>query len=256
MRTSTRSSSLPNSYFLMLFALTVLVSLCSNVQPQDQTCKSKLSELPHALELKGFWPGMTSDQVKVRLPKIEFGPTDSLGVSKTTINPAFDSRAGQSSFQDVRTISLDFLDSRVVSLWIGYDKSFKWTTVDDFVAGISHALALPNSWAPWRSNGKQLRCADFNLTLSMIAGSPSFRILDMPAEETLAARRAAQEEEVTDAQSSGNESSEVVGDSHARIFYHLNCEAVKEISTASRVVFKAAAEAEKAGYKPAKDCGE
>lgn len=255
MRTTTRSPILPHFCVSIVVALTLLLFAWVNVGAQDVVCKSKLSELPHANELKGFWPGMTREQVKARVPEIAFGPTDKLGVSKTTINPAFDPRADHSSFQDVRTISLDFLDDRLTSLWFGYDKSFKWATVDDFVTGISRSLALPNSWSPWRLNGRQLRCGDFQLTLSLLAGSPSFRILDLTAEETLSARRAA-EVESSDDEAASDEASGVIGDSDSRIYYRVNCQAVKEILAANRVVFKAAAEAEKAGYKPARECEE
>ena len=156
-------------------------------------CHTQRSSRP--TELKGLHLGMTMEQVKAQIPQITFGRTDALGSSKTTINPEFDPRTESATFQDVRTVSLDFLDGRLVSLWIGYDRNFKWTTVDQFVKGISTALKLPTTWAPWKSRGKQLTCADFQLTVSLIAESPSFRVLDRASEETWAARRIAREEE-------------------------------------------------------------
>ena len=159
------------------------------VAAQTAACKISLSSLPAAPELKGFHLGMTMEQAKAHFPQIVFGPTDPLGSSKTTINPGFDARADKSKFQDVRSISLDFLDGRVVSIWIGYETNFKWTGVPEFVAGISQSLSLPNAWTEWKLRGRQMRCTDFEMTVSMIAQAPSFRIVDSSAEELLVARR-------------------------------------------------------------------
>ena len=162
---------------------------------QDTSCKATISSLPAAAELKGLRLGMTMEQVKAQVPQITFGPTDELGSSKTTINPKFDPRTEAGVFQDVRSVSLDFLDERLVSLWIGYDSNFKWTTVDEFVNGISTSLQLPKTWSTWKVRGKELTCSDFQLTVTLVAQSPSFRVLDRASEETLTARRIAKEEE-------------------------------------------------------------
>lgn len=251
MRTPLRIHS---TRLLEFIAFIAVLFACGDVFAQTTPCTVKLTELPLAGELKGFWVGMTTEQVKARVPQIVFGPTDQLGVAKTSINPAYDPRGDQSSFQDVRTVSLDFLDGRLVSLWIGYDRSFKWATVDDFAAGISRSLALPNSWSRWKLYGQQMRCTDFQLTVSLIGGSPSFRILDHGAEETLAARRQAQEDEESPQAEQSEEPREIVGVSNARIYYPASCGPVQGIAATNRVVFKTIAEAEKAGYKPAKRC--
>ena len=225
---------------------------------QEVSCNATLSALPAVAELKGLHLGMTMQQVKAQLPQITFGRTDVLGSSKTTINPKFDPRTESATFQDVRTISLDFLDGRLVSLWIGYDRNFKWTTVDQFVNGISTALKLPNTWATWKSRGRELTCTDFQLTVSSIAESPSFRVIDRAAEETLVARRIAREEEESAAaaatEEAETEAEEVIGDSKSKTYYPPTCQPRIEISEKNRVVFKTTAEADKAGYKPAKGC--
>ncbi len=77
------------------------------------------------------------------MPQIQFDRADEFGVSKTSISPFFDPRFDKASFADVRTISLDFLDGKLVALWIGYESTFKWKTLDEFVAGISKSLNLP-----------------------------------------------------------------------------------------------------------------
>lgn len=253
-RRSITSSSTRHSPCLTLIGLVFLLLPVGTVVSQDSQCKVKLSELPQAAELSGFRMGMTMEQVKARVPQVAFGQTDDLGTSKTSINPYFDSRIDKSGFADVRTVSLDFLDGRVTSLWIGYEPTYKWSTVADFVKGISQSLSLPNAWSPWKSQGQQLKCADFQVTVSSLARGPSFRILDLTADATLTARRIAQEEEKEALSENSEEEPEILGDKQSKIYYPADCELAKEIIASNRTTFKTALEAEKAGYKPAKDC--
>jgi hypothetical protein len=228
----------------------LLILLCVSIAPaQERPCTLKLAQLPDAPELFGFRVGMTKDQVKARVPQVAFGRTNKVGVSKTSINPDFDPRIDKSTFAGVRTVSLDFLDERITSLWFGYDSSFKWHTVPEFIEGISRTLHLPDAWRSWKSRGQQLRCTDFQMTVSIVAEGPSFRILDEHADETLTARREAQEE-----QGSEDESEAIVGDRQNKIYYSKGCQPANEIKEPDRVIFNKSEDAEKAGYKLAKPC--
>jgi Metal binding domain of Ada len=243
-----------HAFWSKVVGLAFFLLLAESVPAQDTECKVKLSELPQAAEFSGFRIGMTRDQVKARVPQVVFGRTDDLGTSKTSINPFYDSRIDKTGFADVRTISLDFLDGRVTSLWIGYDPTFKWPTVAEFVKGISQSLSLPDAWSPWKSQGQQMKCADFRLTVSIVARGPSFRILDLTADATLTARRFAKEEESEALAENNAEEAEIVGDKQTKIYYPFDCELAKEISKENRTTFRTAQEAEQAGYKPAKEC--
>ena len=235
-----------------LTALLVVVAAGVCAGAQEATCAIKLSELPVSPEMLGFRLGMTTDEVKKRVPQVVFGRVDNFAVSKTTINPDFDTRIDKASFPGVRSVSLDFLDGKLTSLWFGYDPTFKWRTVDQYVKGISQALRLPGTWTNWRMRGRRLRCADFELTVSMLGEGPSFRILDLNADETIAARRLAKEEETT---AQEQEEAIVLGNKKAKVFYHPRCApAEDEIKESDRVAFKNREEAEKAGYKLASEC--
>ncbi|HET6646597.1 MAG TPA: hypothetical protein VFH01_04670 [Pyrinomonadaceae bacterium] len=234
-------------------SLLILLLSAGNISAQVTECKVKLSQLPVAAELSGFRIGMTMDQVKARVPQVSFGRTDQFGTSKTSINPYFDPKIDKSGFADVRTVSLEFLDGRVTSLWFGYEPTFKWPTVETFVKGISLALSLPPAWSPWKSQGQQLKCADFQVTVSLVARGPSFRLLDLTSEEILTARRVAQEEENEELENS-EPAAEFVADSVTKFYYPADCELAKGVSESHRTSFKTALEAEKAGYKPAKEC--
>ncbi|HYJ86342.1 MAG TPA: hypothetical protein VEW46_09820 [Pyrinomonadaceae bacterium] len=235
---------------LTLFVL-IIVS-ASVVCAQESQCTTKLADLPAAPELMGFRMGMTTDQVKARVPQVLFGKADDFGVAKTSINPDFDTRIDKSTFPGVRTVSLDFLDGRLTSLWLGFDGSFKWKTVPEFVKGISQSLRVPDSWSSWRTRGQQIRCADFQLTVMIVAEGPSFRIIDEAAEQTVTARRQAKEE-----QAEGEEQEQtdaVMADKKSKVYYPHGCEPDKEIKEADRIVFGTREGAEQAGYKVAKSC--
>ena len=226
-------------------------------------CTQKIATLPAAPELFGFRLGMTRDEIKELIPQTQFPKTDHFGVTKTTINPHFDSRIDQKKFEGVRSISLDLLDDRLTSLWIGYDETYKIKTVDEFVPAIAQSLQVSGKWSSWKSRGQQLRCTDFQLIVSTLAGGPSLRVLDFAADDTIAARRQEKEEQdaLAEAQANGNdeketdsESNTIVGDKQSKTYYPNGCHPANEISEANRAVFKTAAEAEKAGFKLAKNC--
>jgi hypothetical protein len=241
---------------LTAFLLILSITSMARAQAPAERCTLKLADLPAASELMGFKMGMTTEQVKARVPQIAFGHTDGFGTSKTTINPDFDPKIDKASFQGVRSVSLDFLDSRLTSLWLGYDSTFKWHTIDDFVKGISASLHLPNAWESWRSRGRQLRCTDFFMTVTTIADGPSFRIVDQTADDQLAARRLAKEEQESEAAESEHEEPSIVGDAKNKIYYTPECAPLKPIIAGDQVAFKSVEEAEKAGYKRSKNCGQ
>jgi hypothetical protein len=219
---------------------------------QEKKCTLKLADLPATPELFGFHLGMTTEQAKTRVPQMEFGLVDPFGVLKTSINPDFDPRIDKTSLNGVRTVSLDFLDGRLTSLWFGYDSSFKWATVPDFVTGISQSLHLPDAWKPWKIRGQQLNCADFEMTVTIVAEGPSFHIINDTAEETIAERRAAKEEQDSTAEEAAV--AEIAADKKAKVYYLDGCLPAQEIKEADRVAFNSREEAEKAGYKLAKNC--
>lgn len=294
---------------LRTFLLVLLLAGSASAQ-----CTQKLATLPAAPELFGFRLGMTRDEIKELVPQSVFPRDDHFGVAKTTINPHFDPKIDQVKYNGVRSISLDLLDDKLTSLWIGYDENFKVQTVDEFVKLISESLKVSGSWSSWKSRGQQLRCADFELIVSTLAGGPSLRIFDLSAEDTIAARRQAKEEQdeareaaatekeagESDAskdneankrkQSTGtnrtnegngnnrptepdgsdksktsqandsniaaedNSTPAIIGDKQTKTYYPNGCQPAKEISETNRAVFKTAADAQKAGFKLAKNC--
>ena len=269
---------------LRTFLLVLFLAVSASAQ-----CTQKLATLPAAPELFGFRLGMTQDDIQRLVPQSVFPRTDHFGVVKTTINPHFDPKIDQVKYNGVRSISLDLLDDKLTSLWIGYDENFKVQTVDEFVKLISESLKVSGPWSSWKSRGQQLRCADFQLIVSTLAGGPSLRIFDLAAEDTIAARRQEKEEQdeareaaaaekengESDASKNSNEAGStsstnknaqtsnptatteppaIIGDKQTKAYYPNGCQPAKEISETNRAVFKTPADAQKAGFKLAKNC--
>jgi hypothetical protein len=137
---------------------------------------------------------MTVEQVKALVPTLEMGTTDAAGLSKTSFSPEFHQAIAKTAYPGVRTISLEFFDGRLTSLWIGYNASFKWKSMEEFVPGMSRALGLTETWRPRARGGQQLDCGDYEVTAMMIGGSPSIHISDEKARSMWETRRAAAEE--------------------------------------------------------------
>lgn len=241
----------------MLRTLLLPVLLLFLSQSVPGQCTKKMSELPAAPELLGFRLGMTKQQIKARIPQTKFGNTDPFGVSKTTINPYFDETIDKSKLEGVRSISLDLLDDKLTSIWIGFDETFKVHTAEEFVKLLTQSLQVDGTWSS-KYRGRQVRCADFQLIVTTVAGSPSFRLVDTGADELVAQRRQAKEEAdslaETNASGESVEPVEIVADKKSKTYYPSGCQPEKEISEVNKVIFKTVAEAEKAGFKAAKNC--
>lgn len=254
-----RRLTLPVVYaFLSVSVLVTGVDSSSDASQANNQCTQKLAELPAAAELFGFRLGMTKEEVKKLVPQTVFRKNDDLGVTKTTINPHFDSTIDITKFNGVRSVSLDFLDDRLISLWIGFEETYEVQALDEFAKVISQSLRIPLAWKSWRYGGKQMRCADFQITLQTVARGPSFRILDVAADDTIAARRQAKEESdsalATAAENGANVVAEIAGDRKTKTYYPNGCDAVKEVTAENRIVFKSVEDAEKAGFKVSKRC--
>lgn len=224
------------------------------VTPTQNGCTLRQTELTALPELFGFRLGMTTDEVKAHVTQVRFPPIDDLGSARTTINPDFDPTIDKGRFKGVRSISLDFLDARLMSLWFGYDATFKWRTVDDFVEYLSTVWKLPNAWGPGRLRSRVLKCADFSLTVSIIAEGPSFRILDTAADNSLAQRREAKLNAEEGAAGSEETSEPVIGDKRNKTYYRPDCLPDKPIAEKDQVVFKNSEAAETAGFKRGQNC--
>jgi hypothetical protein len=177
----------------LLSILSLILVLAFASSAQESRCSLKLADLPSITELRGFHLGITIEQVKARLPKAHIRAADEFGFTSLNIFPDYETGIDKTAFEGVRTISLEFLDGRVSSLWVGYDKSFKWQTLDEFTTGMTTALKLPNAWRS-KFRNRLLDCAGFTIAIIPVGESPSIKISDDTARELLEKRKAAKED--------------------------------------------------------------
>jgi hypothetical protein len=120
---------------------------------------------------------MTPVEVKAIVPFLLIPPPDEFGLSKTSFSPDFVEKLDRSLFESIRTVSLEFVDGRLASIWVGYKDSFKWQTIDNAIDGLTKELHLPAGWQP-KARERQLVCADFRLAISSVSGGASIRLVD------------------------------------------------------------------------------
>jgi hypothetical protein len=174
------------------FALVLITTSAATISAQEPRCTVKHSDLPAIQELRGFRLGMTMAEVLARSPKSAIKPADHFGFTTVDIFPDYAPGIDKSTYDGVRTVSIELLDGRVSSLWIGYDKSFKWQTLDEFTVGMTAALKLPNGWRS-RFRNRVMDCADFSLAVVPVGDSPSIKLVDDAARELLDKRKTAAE---------------------------------------------------------------
>lgn len=185
----------------LITIIVLLLTSAAIASAQENKCTLKLSDLKKTPELYGFRIGMTLEQIKAIVPSLQPGNVDELGFSTTSFSPDFNPQVNKAVYKGVRTVSLEFLDGKLFMLWIGFDGSYKWKTLDELVRGMGAALGLPvGAWSV-TSPKPVVECDDFEIAASMIAGAPSIRINDKTARDLWEQRRAEREEKRSEQES-------------------------------------------------------
>jgi hypothetical protein len=159
----------------------------------QSSCRLQLSSLPDIQEFNGLKMGMTVEEVRAIVPVVQIPRADEFGMARTSFTPVHTTNIDKRAFDAIRTVSLEFVDGRLASIWVGFNGAFKWQTIDAAIDGLSAELHLP---AQWRSTSReqQLVCNDFRLGVSLVSNSPSIRIVNDTAKQLWQRRREAKEE--------------------------------------------------------------
>ncbi len=173
----------------VVFVSILFVLLCSPIAAQENKCELKLSQIKNADTFFGFYLGMSIDSVRELVPTLKTGKTDKFGLMKTSFSPRFDPKIEKTKFENVRTVSFEFLDDKLVDLWIGYTAEFKWQTIEEFLPQMSASLGLPvNGWQT-KELERRLECKEFRVVMMTIANSPSIRLTDLISKKLWETRR-------------------------------------------------------------------
>lgn len=175
-------------------ALALLIACFVQTPAQEPRCALKLSQLKPAPELYGLRIGMTIDQVKAIVPTLQTSGEDDIGFSTSSFSPDFNPQMDKTRFAGVRTVSLEFLDGNLLNIWVGFNGSFKWKTLEEFVPGMSESLGVPADAWSGSTTKPSMDCGEMEITVSMIAGGPSIRLVDKAARELWEQRRTEREQ--------------------------------------------------------------
>src|SRR5258708_1154980 len=159
----------------------------------QSSCQLQLSTLPDIQEFSGLKMGMTGKEVRAIVPVIQVPRADEFGMARASFSPDFMTNLDKKAFDSVRTVSLEFVDGRLASIWVGFNGAFKWQTIDAVIDGLNAELHLPAEWQS-KSREQQLVCNDFRLGVSLVSNSPSIRLTNDTAKQLLQSRRQAKEE--------------------------------------------------------------
>lgn len=155
--------------------LFIVCGLLAGAAPPE--CGISMNSLPEIQEFRGLRLGMTVDEVKLIVPIIEVPHADEFGMARTSFSPDFAPKLDKKRFESIRTVSLEFFDQRLASIWVGFNGGFKWQSIDSAIEGLSTELHLPPEWQT-KPRERQLVCGDFRLGVSLVSNSPSIRIIN------------------------------------------------------------------------------
>lgn len=151
-------------------------------------------------QLRGFRLGMTSLDVKSRLPQVKSSPVDASGYSEASVR--FNkSTPAPPSLKGVLMMVFNFIDGRVSYIGVLYDNSIKWRSLNEFTYQVARSLDLPLGWRAYSQGGIQqriLECGKLRFVASMLSpgmtATPALFLVDNAGISKVIARRLAARE--------------------------------------------------------------
>lgn len=138
----------------------------------------------HSPELQGFRLGTIAKEAN--LGRALYADTDARGVQHATL---------LATTEGVSMIRLEFLDGALESIAVTYDGSVKWSSEQEFLTAVAARLGLPNIWDRRNSIEARIVRQGFTLEATYTYGiQPRLHLYDPKAQETIAKRKAEQEE--------------------------------------------------------------
>jgi hypothetical protein len=152
------------------------------------------------LEIRGFKLGMSTQEVKNRLPSLRVPAANRYGATEITVYPKRGRLSDISAeYKGVNNIAFEFLDNRLTDIYFLYDDSIKWPSSGEFISRVSEVLNLPEGWETYRPEEsyrlgdiQSLRCGNVvilaGLTKLNYKVFPMLYWKDLSKEETIQKR--------------------------------------------------------------------
>jgi hypothetical protein len=171
---------------VLLATLSALCFAAAAHAQQAQVCTLTAGQAP---ELRGFRLGMTTEQLKARVPGILVQQQE-FGASRAVLSSVNFMNLDAAAYRGVSEIYFSFVDDRLVSFSVNY-QGVPWKGPDQFAEKVSESLKLPAAWHS--QNGSEvLTCDGFKVTASAY---PTAIMLSAPGYAEVIKRRREQYEE-------------------------------------------------------------
>jgi hypothetical protein len=163
-------------------------------------------------ELRGFKLGMTVAEVKARVPNLRLKAADRFNFTDYSTAVRTDRYLSRAPLlEGVESISFQFLDDRVSSVFFVYDNSTKWESGEKFATQVSSALGLKAHWVKFNTDPtrplddvKYTVCRDTALMAGLAwfgnRQLPAVRLRDLAAHSLWHQRRRAEEKKRREAE--------------------------------------------------------
>ena len=139
----------------------------STSKAQTNSCALTAGRLP---EVRGLKLGMTTRDVKIRHPELPVGEPDEFGYVVSDISSSYvQSALRPPDGEDLDSVTLAFLDGRLVKFRVTYNGLTKWPDADEFLKALISNLKLPaaSAWKVIDPSTRQLDCADTSIQVKL-----------------------------------------------------------------------------------------
>ncbi len=116
-------------------------------------------------QLRGLRLGMKSAEVVLKVNGLRIPAANEFGFSRATIK-LVDLGKRNAVFKGLLAGSFEFVDGRLTSIFLVYDDSVIWNSLEEFLAKVSESLGIPSSWQanPQNTRLKSINCGDLRFT--------------------------------------------------------------------------------------------
>jgi hypothetical protein len=153
-----------------------------------------------AEEVFALFPG-SAERPENKNPMLSAQVPPNYGVARLSFWLATYLSPAKERFSGIDSISITLFDGRATEIavtYTGYPKGPYWSNVDDFIAKLSEAFALPGARDWFQSGGDQfsktLKCSGFEIRASNLNRNGSMSLSNNSYTETVRQRAAADEE--------------------------------------------------------------
>ena len=180
--------------------------------PDQQRCTLTVDQSP---AVRGIRLGMVTEQVFALFPGSSERPETKNAIASAGGHPNYGvvglyfqpftyPSAAMERFSGIESISITLFDGRVTDMRVvyagssSYPRGPAWSNVDDFIAKLSEAFALPGAkdWLQLSESTKTLKCNGFDLEASTRGATGSIALRDNAvAYQDIVRQRAAADEE-------------------------------------------------------------